>query len=177
MFIGEVEGKPVVASLLTGCGGVLTGRLTGMDRGSQAGRLHVNGAVVWEAIRWAKANKYRVFDFGGISDTAVSALENAHCDKSALTTSEAFKLTFGGTPFRFPMPVEMIYSPMIRFAYDISMRWPVGRRLVEQTAHRLRADRSQRTGGSHRGAYVGESSNPSAAVGPSHSKSMGQERG
>jgi hypothetical protein len=148
-----------------------------MDRGSLAGRLHVNGAVVWEAIRWARANNYRVFDFGGISDTAVSTLENAQCDKSALTSSEAFKVTFGGTPFRFPMPVEMIHSPMVRVAYDISMRWPVGRRLVEQTAHRLRADRSQRTDGTHPGAHAGQPSNPSAAVGPSHSKSMGQERG
>lgn len=141
LFVGEIEGRPVVASLLTGCGGVLTGRLTGMDRDSAARRLCVPAAVMWEAIRWAKANGYHWLDFGGIRESVVSILEDERSDSSALTSTEAFKASFGGTPFRYPTPVEIISSPAIRVAYDLSQRWPVGRRLVERTAHRLRASR------------------------------------
>ena len=72
------------ADLLTGCGGVLKGRLTGMDRDSAAGRLRVSAAVRWETIRWAKANGYRWFDFGGITDTAMSTLEHERSDSATL---------------------------------------------------------------------------------------------
>lgn len=139
LFIGEINGKPVAVDLLTGCGGVLKGRLTGMDRDSEAPRLRVTAAVRWEAIRWAKANGYHWFDFGGIRRSAVAILENNSSDSSALTSSEAFKASFGGTPFRYPAPVEIISSPLVRAAYDLSFRWPAARHLVERTSHRLRA--------------------------------------
>ena len=132
LFVGEVEGVPVAARLFTGCGGVLKSRLTGMDRDSAAGKLKVTAAIEWEAMRWAKANGYRWVDFGGIGDTAVSILEDERSDSSTLTSSEAFKASFGGTPFRYPTPVEIISSPVVRVGYDLSLRWPVGRRLVEQ---------------------------------------------
>ncbi|MCW2690750.1 MAG: hypothetical protein JWR37_5640 [Mycobacterium sp.] len=141
LFIGEVEGTPVVARLFTGCGGVLTARLAGMDRDSAAGRLSVSAAVHWEAIRWAKTNNYRWYDFGGIRDTTVSILQDKRSDSSTLTSSEAFKTSFGGTPFRYPTPVEIISSPVVRVAYDLSRRWPAGRRLVARTSRRLRSGR------------------------------------
>jgi lipid II:glycine glycyltransferase (peptidoglycan interpeptide bridge formation enzyme) len=131
----------VAARLFTGCGGVLKERLVGMDRDPAAGRLSVPAAVEWEAIRWAKANGYRWVDFGGIRDTAVPILEEERSDSSTLTSSEAFKASFGGTPFRYPSPVEIVSSPVVRVAYDLSRRWPVGHRLVERTSHRLRAGR------------------------------------
>jgi glycosyltransferase involved in cell wall biosynthesis/lipid II:glycine glycyltransferase (peptidoglycan interpeptide bridge formation enzyme) len=139
LFVGEVEGRQLCASLLTGCGGVLKGRLTGMDRDPKVSRLGIPAAVVWEAIRWAKANGYRWFDFGGIRETAASILEEQDPDLARLTGPESFKIGFGPTPFRYPMPVEMISSPLIRGAYDLSIRWPAGRRLVERTSHSLRA--------------------------------------
>lgn len=139
LFVGEIEGRPVFADLLTACGGVLKGRLTGMDRDSDAGRLRVSAAVRWEEIRWAKANGYRWFDFGGLADTAVSTLMDNGSPPSALTSSEAFKASFGGTPMRYSTPVEVISSPVVRFAYDLTRRWPVGRRVVERSTHRLRA--------------------------------------
>ncbi|KRE32488.1 hypothetical protein ASG82_23645 [Mycobacterium sp. Soil538] len=147
LFVGEIDGRPVFADLLTGCGGVLKGRLTGMDRDSAAGRLRVSAAVRWEAIRWAKANGYRWFDFGGVSHTAVSMLVDKQSKSSALTSSEAFKASFGGTPLRYATPVEIISSPVVRVAYDLSQRWPAGRRMVERTSHRLRAGRAAGGGG------------------------------
>ena len=82
LFIGEVEGTPVAARLYTGCGGVFKARLAGMDRDSAAARLSVPAAVEWEAIRWAKANGYRWFDFGGIREAAVSVIESERSDVS-----------------------------------------------------------------------------------------------
>lgn len=139
LFVGEVQGEPVFADLLTGCGGVLKGRLTGMDRESPAGRLRVSAAVRWEAIKWAKANDYRWFDFGGLNSGAAAA-PGVGSGSTALTTSEAFKVSFGGAPVCYPAPVEIIPSPVVRFAYDLSRRWPTGQRLFERVSHRLRTE-------------------------------------
>ncbi len=139
LFVGEIEGRPLCAKLLTGCGGVLTGRLTGMDRDRQTYRLGVPAAVVWEAIKWAKANGYRWFDFGGIREIAASIIDDQQSHLSELTGSELFKVGFGGTVFRYPVPVEIISSPLVRGAYDLSLRHPAGRRLVERAANSLRS--------------------------------------
>ncbi|MFG1931586.1 lipid II:glycine glycyltransferase FemX [Mycobacterium sp. NPDC048908] len=137
LFVGEIDGKPVAARLYTSCGGVLKERLLGMDRDSEAAKLSVPAAVEWEAIRWAKASGYQWVDFGGISDKAASILEDERSDSSKLTSAEAFKASFGGTPFRYPTPVEIMSSPVIRIAYDLAQRWPVGRRMVKRTTHHL----------------------------------------
>jgi lipid II:glycine glycyltransferase (peptidoglycan interpeptide bridge formation enzyme) len=88
-----------------------------MDRDSASGQLSVPAAVEWEAIRWAKANGYPWVHFGGIRATAVSILEDERSDSSALTAAEVFKTPFGGTSFRYPTPVEIISSPVVRVAY------------------------------------------------------------
>jgi hypothetical protein len=54
---------------------------------------------------------------------------------STVRSSEASNAYFGGTPFHYPTPVENVSSPAIRAAYDLSFRWPVGRRLFERTSH------------------------------------------
>jgi lipid II:glycine glycyltransferase (peptidoglycan interpeptide bridge formation enzyme) len=138
LFVGEIEGRPVVADLLTGCGGVLKGRLTGMDRDSAAGRLRVPAAVRWEAIRWAKANGYRWFDFGGIHPVSIPTLVDKRSNPSILNGNDAYKASFGGIPFRYATPVEIISSSAVRIAYDLSRRLPAGRRLVERISHHLR---------------------------------------
>ena len=147
LFVGEIDGRPVFVDLLTGCGGVLKGRLTGMDRDSAAARVGVSAAVRWETMRWAKANGYRWFDFGGIRDSAVAALVDQRPDSSPVTGDDAYKVAFGGTPFRYATPVEIISSPVVRVAYDLTRRWSVGRRLVERSSNRLRAIRASGGGG------------------------------
>jgi lipid II:glycine glycyltransferase (peptidoglycan interpeptide bridge formation enzyme) len=136
----------VCTKLFTGCGGVLKERLTGMDRDQATVRLGVPAAVLWEAIRWAKANGYRWFDFGGIREIAASVLEDEQPDLSALTGPELYKVGFGGTAFRYPVPVEIISSPLVRGGYDLMLGWPAGRRIVERTSHSLRAGRLLRSG-------------------------------
>jgi hypothetical protein len=60
---------------------------------------------------------------------------------------DAYKVAFGGTPFRYATPVEIISSPAVRFANDLTRRLPVGRRLVERASNRLRANRAAGGGG------------------------------
>jgi lipid II:glycine glycyltransferase (peptidoglycan interpeptide bridge formation enzyme) len=139
LFVGEIEGRPLCATLLTGCGGVVTGRLTGMDRDRRTHRLAIPAAVVWAGIIWAKANGYCWFDFGGIREIAASLIDAEQPDLSKLTGSELFKLGFGGTVYCYPLPVEIICSPLVRAAYDLFLRHSVGRRLVERAANSLRA--------------------------------------
>ena len=112
------------------------------DRDPAAGRLSVPAAIEWEAIRWAKANGYRWFDFGGVPgngglDTRGRGLRILRADE--------FRSVQGavrGDAVPLPTPVEIIASPLVtRRAYDLSLRWPAGRRLVERTSYRLRAGR------------------------------------
>jgi lipid II:glycine glycyltransferase (peptidoglycan interpeptide bridge formation enzyme) len=141
LFIAEINGRPVAARLYTACGGVLKLRLVGMSRDDEAAKLSVAAAVEWEAIRWAKAKGYRWFDFGGIREAAISALQEDGPGSPALTSPEAFKAKFGGTPFRYPTPVEIMAPSIVRLTYDLSRRWPVTRRLIDQTVRMLRTSR------------------------------------
>jgi FemAB family len=76
---------------------------------------------VWEAIKWARANGYRWFDFGGIREIAASILDDGQSELSGL-----FKVGFGGAVFRYPLPVKIISSPLVRGGYDLALRWPAG---------------------------------------------------
>ena len=140
LFIGEIAGTPVVADLLTGCGGVLTGRLTGMDRASPATKFGVPTAVRWEAIRWAKAQGYNWFDFGGVSEDAISPTVQ-HPNSATHSGGDAYKMSFGATAFRFPTPVEYVSSPTFRFIYDLTRESPVGHRILQSAQRRLRTGR------------------------------------
>ncbi|MGH8920693.1 MAG: lipid II:glycine glycyltransferase FemX, partial [Actinomycetes bacterium] len=76
IFIAELGGVPVVAELFTGCGGVLTSRLTGMHRDDPVKKSGAAAAVIWGAIRWAKTSGYHTFDFGGIPVDVVDMIRN-----------------------------------------------------------------------------------------------------
>jgi lipid II:glycine glycyltransferase (peptidoglycan interpeptide bridge formation enzyme) len=114
-----------------------------MDRSTEAAKLSTPAAIYWTAICWAKANGYRGFDLGGVTEEAVRALEDDPTDSSGLTGSEVFKASFGAVPFRYPTPVELISSRPVRMAYDVSQRWPATRRLVNRATHLLRASRGK----------------------------------
>jgi Acetyltransferase (GNAT) domain len=142
LFVGEVDGRPVVADLLTGCGGVLKGRLGGFDRSGDAGRLSVPAAVKWEAIRWAKREGYRWFDFGGIDTGMLHDLMAApERDDERWPSADRAKLSFGGQPFAYPQPVELVRPWPLRAAYDAARRSTRGRTVLEAASQRLRGAR------------------------------------
>lgn len=131
LFIGEVRGVPVAAELYTACGGMLRLRLRGLDRSAEAARLlSVPAAITWEAMRWAKAQGLRWFDFGGLRAPTLRALLDGDADSGEAPSVDRFKTSFGGTAYRYPVPVEVIDSPVLRVTYDLIRRWPAGRQLV-----------------------------------------------
>ncbi|MGH3905663.1 MAG: lipid II:glycine glycyltransferase FemX [Pseudonocardiaceae bacterium] len=134
IFIAELDGAPVAAHVFTGCGGVLKSRLTGMQRSEQASKAGVAAAIVWNAVVWAKANGYHSFDFGGIAVDLADAIRDGV--PGGLSGPAAFKVSFGGQPFRYPAPVELISSPLVRVGYDLARRYPAGGKFVA-TAKRM----------------------------------------
>ncbi len=58
---------------------------------------------------------------------------------SRLAGPDFFKASFGGQPFSYPPPVELISSPLVRVGYDLARRSSAGSRLVEAVKRVLRA--------------------------------------
>lgn len=140
LFVGEVCGEPVAADLVTGCGGMIRGRLAGFDRTGEAGRLSVPAAIRWEIIRWAKARGYQWYDLGGLHEEALQTLLAGECRHSdSWPSSDQAKVAFGGSAYRYPSAVEMISSAPVRTAYDLSRQWAGGRRLVARATRRFRS--------------------------------------
>ncbi len=142
-FIGQVHSRPVAMLLLTGCGDVLRARLVGLDRSSEARHLNVPAAVNWSAMLWAKRNGYHWFDLGGVLETSVPVLlSEGGVDLDALAGMDRYKLRFGGQHFRYPPPVELIASPLVRAGYDLVRRSSAGRTVLARTKQVARAGRS-----------------------------------
>jgi hypothetical protein len=131
LLLGGVNGRPGVMGLYTGSGGVLKARLVGLDRSSEASKYDAVAAVDWTALMWAKHNGYRSFDLGGIQSASLTALEAADVvvDRARIPSPDRYKLRFGATVHRYPQPVELIPSSIIRLGYDLSRRSATGRQL------------------------------------------------
>jgi lipid II:glycine glycyltransferase (peptidoglycan interpeptide bridge formation enzyme) len=151
-FVGETAGRAVAMTLLTACGGTLKVRLLGFDRAEETSRLNVPAAIYWTAMKWGKAQGFRWLDFGGVLDESLPVLlAEGPVDVEALAGQDKYKLRFGGEVVRFPPPVEMIRSPVVRAAYDLARRTTAGRAVVARAKTFARAGRAAGPGGS-RGA-------------------------
>jgi lipid II:glycine glycyltransferase (peptidoglycan interpeptide bridge formation enzyme) len=139
LFVGEVHGMPVAADLVTMCGDMVRGRLGGFDRSGAARRLSVPAAVRWEITRWAKQSGYRWLDFGGLTEpTLRDSVDNAVRYNSSWPGPDRAKMAFGGVPFRYPAPVELIRPDSLRYFYGAATRSALGQALVNQARRRLR---------------------------------------
>lgn len=144
VFIAEMGGTPVAVELFTGCGGVLKARLTGMDRSGPAGKSGAATTLEWHAIVWAKANGYHTFDCGGLAAEAVDTIRAGGTDlASRLAGPDFFKASFGGQPFRYPLQVELITSPLVRIGYDLARHCPAGGKLVATVRRIMRGGADQ----------------------------------
>jgi Acetyltransferase (GNAT) domain len=142
MFVGEVDGVPIAVDLMTGCGEMVRGRLSGFDRSSEAMRLSVPAAIRWELIKWAKTKGYRWFDFGGLRpETLTALLDGTNHSADSLPTADQPKVTFGGTAFRYPTAVEIIRPAPLRMVYDLAWRSETGQRLFREVKSLLRGSR------------------------------------
>ncbi len=119
IFVAEVHGEPVSASLLIAFGDTVS-----YKRGAWSGRqgqLHPNELLHWTAMRWAKRQGYRYYDFEGI-DAPVSGHGGNGPAASATGSVSSFKLGFGGTVVASPGPYELVLNPALRRAYDAFLR-------------------------------------------------------
>jgi hypothetical protein len=138
MFVGEVDGRPVAADLLTGCGGVLKSRLGGLDRSGDTGRLGVPVAMRREALRWAREQGYRWFDVGGVDPVVLADLLAGRTGQEHWSDADRAKLAFGGVPHAYPPAVERIEALPVRVVYDALRRSPRGQRALRALTERLR---------------------------------------
>jgi lipid II:glycine glycyltransferase (peptidoglycan interpeptide bridge formation enzyme) len=142
LFVGELDGTPVASALFTRCGGTLKLRFAGMNRSDKVDHASVPAAVQWHAIGWAKQAGLRWFDFGGISAEAAELLALG-AGRGELRGVDRFKASFGGQLHHCPPAVELISSPLLRTGYDLSRRWPAGRRAIELAKSALRTGRNR----------------------------------
>jgi lipid II:glycine glycyltransferase (peptidoglycan interpeptide bridge formation enzyme) len=142
LFVGEVDGVPVASHLYTACGGTMKLRFVGFQRCGTTQRLMVPGAVMWEAIRWAKAHGYRWFDLGGLRETTLRTVLDGNGDRNAVPGPDEYKLRSGGTPFRYPPAVELIRPPALRAGYQLARRTRTGVRLLKAGERLMRGGRA-----------------------------------
>ncbi len=131
LFIGEVDGRPVSADLVTMIGGTISGRRGGFDRTGAAGKLSVPAAVRWEIIQWGKERGYQWLDFGGLPERMLDdMIERGIRMTDEWPSAHRSKLAFGGEPFRYPVAVEMVRPAPVRWAYDFATGNRHGQRLI-----------------------------------------------
>jgi len=144
LFVGYMHRRPVAADLVTVCGGMIRGRFAGFDRRGEAARLSVPAAIRWEIIQWGKARGLRWLDFGGLSDATLDALLNGGGEAATVSSCDQPKLTFGGTPYRYPPAVELVTPTALRLAYDLARSSPRGRRVLHRAQVTLRMRSARR---------------------------------
>jgi lipid II:glycine glycyltransferase (peptidoglycan interpeptide bridge formation enzyme) len=144
-FVAELEGAPAAALLCTRCDGTVKQRISGMVRSEDARKGGVSAATVWHAMLWAKSHGYDTYDFGGLRVDAARLLLAGDGEPGAeLTGAEQFKTSFGGEVFLYPEQVELISSPLLRLAYDVSRRTRIGGRVIKVGKQALRGGARRR---------------------------------
>ena len=143
LFIGEVNGHPVAADLVTMLGDTVRGRRCGFDSSGTGGRFSVPAAVRWEIIKWAKGNGYRWLDFGGLPKPMLDdMIERGLRTSGDWPSAHRAKVSFNGVPFRYPMAMEFLRPIPIRWCYDLARGNAFGRRLINTVKSGLRVTRS-----------------------------------
>jgi lipid II:glycine glycyltransferase (peptidoglycan interpeptide bridge formation enzyme) len=145
IFLAERDGTPLAADVLTGSGGVLTLRLTGMRRDQDTRKIGAAAMLRWETMVWARANGYDTLDLGGISPAAVDAIRAGHAGLTGRVDGRTyFKASFGGQAYHRPTAVELLSSTPVRFGYDLIRRSPHGGQLLRTAKQLLRDPRHRR---------------------------------
>jgi lipid II:glycine glycyltransferase (peptidoglycan interpeptide bridge formation enzyme) len=106
IFVAEHDGGPLSAALVIAFGGLVSYKRGGWS--GEHGHLHPNELMHWAAMRWAKREGYRCYDFEGIEWRA---------GDGQLSSVSAFKAGFGGEVVLLPSAYEQIHNPVLRRAY------------------------------------------------------------
>lgn len=80
-------------------------RLRGLDRSAPAAQLlSVPAAITWEAMRWAKAQGLRWFDFGGLRAPTLRALLDGETDSEQAASGTVSQPPSAGHRTVTPVP-------------------------------------------------------------------------
>ncbi len=119
LFFVECEDEPVAAVFLIEFGGTAFARFGGWN--GRHGHCEPNALLRWTAIRWAKEQGYRWYDFMGIDEHVARAVIGGqplpNSDEAKGYTF--FKLSFGGQVVLSPGAYDCVYPPLLAWVY----RW------------------------------------------------------
>ena len=117
LFIAEFAGEPLSAALLIAFGGVVSYKRGGWS--GEQGNLHPNELLHWTAMRWAKREGYRYYDFEGIDLPPADVPPTDHRPAGTnIRSVSSFKTGFGGDIVLLPPAYERIHNPVLRRGYD-----------------------------------------------------------
>jgi lipid II:glycine glycyltransferase (peptidoglycan interpeptide bridge formation enzyme) len=132
------DGRTLAGMWVTAFGNTVTDRLSGSNL--EGRRAQPNVACQWGAIRWAKAQGYQYYDFGGIDRRSAELMiaGEGRLPEAFYRSSAAFKREFGGEPVVFPCATQRAFNPLvhalIRSSYPRLARY----RAVDRLISRLR---------------------------------------
>ncbi|MBN1312801.1 MAG: peptidoglycan bridge formation glycyltransferase FemA/FemB family protein [Anaerolineae bacterium] len=116
MMLAEYRGEAVSTLLLAAFGDTVMTKVSGWS--GLYGKYRPNEAMHWGAIRWAKDQGFRYFDFDGIDPAAAHAiLDDQPVAELCRNTPTAFKLQFGGQVTLYPSSYDYVLNPLVRWTY------------------------------------------------------------
>jgi hypothetical protein len=139
LLIGQVNGVPRAADLLTVNADVLRGRFIGFDRSGDAPRSAVPAAVTWAGIKWAKAHGLRWYDMGGVPEAVLHDMidRGLRYSRDWPSATQA-KLGWGAVPFRYPAAVEYVRPRVLRGGYELAQNSSAARQVLRNMNVRMR---------------------------------------
>ena len=137
LLLAEHRGQAVSAILLLACGDTVTAKCAGWS--GQYGSCHPNELIHWAAMKWAKAEGYRYYDFEGINPEMAAALSVCAKDRNFLPRNAAsFKMGFGGDLRYLPETQVYIYQPLLRWIYKTGRCWLANSAVLAKAQSHLR---------------------------------------
>lgn len=113
LFLAEYEGEAVAGVMLILFGDTAYARFGGWN--GRHGKYEPNSFLRWTAIRWAKTQGYRWYDFMGIDETVARAVLRGQ--KPHGHGYSAFKLGFGGQVVLSPGTYDYMRQPFLFKSY------------------------------------------------------------
>ncbi len=128
LFLATYEAEPVSALLTIPFGDTVVASKLGWS--GLHGDCRPNEVLFWEAMKWAKAHGYRVFDLEGIdAEGARAVLAGQPLPEALVESTTRLKLSFGGQVVLYPRPYDRIRPRPLCWVYNaVKPRlaaWPV----------------------------------------------------
>ncbi len=116
LFLAEYQGETVSAMFAIPFGDTVLFKRGGWN--GQHGNLRPNEVMHWTALKWAKSQGYRYYNFEGIDLLVAKALLRGEpLPNDLLQSVSRFKLGFGGQIVLLPGVYDYVYNPLLRRIY------------------------------------------------------------